>query len=167
LERAIERLEKLEGLEFEGQDFEAGRIPPTLMVNPQGKIRVTNARVTAVAPDRITVEVWRLSFVAHRTAETKVFASRRAEFAFGDIAVGDTVAILGRLDAEQTALIHAEVIHNFAQVLREREQEVARIRSLIEDLIRRLQEVLARQGRPLPPGIMPTPELTPTPTPTP
>lgn len=171
LERALERLEKVENLEFDQDKFTAGAVPATLAVNPQGNIRITGGRVTAVADTELTVESWRLSFLVRQTAETKVFAGRAAELGFGDIAVGNTVDIFGRLDAGHSALIHAEVIHNRTRVIEERGREIDRLRSVLEDLIRRLQEILGREGRPLPPGIrVPTPlpvdpPLVPTPPP--
>lgn len=169
LEQAIEHLEKFgeKEFKFENRVIEAGAAPASLMINPGGKVRLTNAKATAVSGDIVTVEIWKIAFSVLKMPDTKVFAGKAKDLAFGDIKVGDSIDVLGQLDPERAAFIRAELIHNRTQVVQVRDGEVERLRGLIENLIRRLQEILARQGRSLPPGFSPLPSPTASPTPTP
>lgn len=168
-EKAFERLGKIEDrdFEFDKNAFERGA-PATLTINPHGAIRMTNAKVTAVAEDRVTVEIWKLSFVIHKMPDTQVFAGRVKDLTFSDITVGDALDVLGELDATSAAFVHARVVHDRSQIVRARDEEVTRLRQVLNELINRLIEILNRTGQPIPSGLpSPVPTASPTPSPAP
>jgi len=149
IEKALERLEKFEERKFKTDEFERGSVPQTISINPQGQIRITRGTVTAAATssDTITVEAWKLSFTVHKMPDTKVAGGKKDEISFGDIKVGDIVSVVGRLDANTAAFVHAEVIHNHTQVIRGRDEEVSKLRAKINELIERLNELLRKVGQ--------------------
>jgi hypothetical protein len=167
LERAVEKLEKFDARDFRGEDFDKFALPSSIAINPDGHTRLTNAEVTSAASNSLGVRVWGLSFTVNVGAETKIFATRNQEAAFSDIRVGHRLNVIGRTSEGTPGVIQAEVIHNRSIVSAVRDAEIARLRGLIEDLIRRLQEVLARTGQTLPPGFSPLPSPSPSPSPSP
>jgi len=150
IEKALERLEKFEEKKLKGEEFLQGVVPQTLSVNPHGQIRITRGTVTAVATssDTITVEVWKLAFTVHKMPDTKVAGGQKEEISFGDIKVGDVVSVVGRLDANTAAFVHAEVIHDHMQAIRTRDEEISRLRAKINELLERLNELLRRVASP-------------------
>jgi len=160
VEHALDRLEK-----FETGDFQRPleNAPSTLAVNPRGETKITNGKVTAVNGDIVSVEIWKMSFSVHKMPDTKVFAGRAKEFSWDQIKVGDIVDVLGKLDTAQSMFIHAQVVHDRSQLMQARDEETSRLRQLINDLVKRLNEILVRQGRqPLP---TPSPSASASPSP--
>lgn len=169
VEKALERLQNFEFKGFGEEDFTRGLAPSSLAINPQGHVRLTNAEVTAISGSSLSVKVWGLAFTVRQGTSTKVFAGKIRELSFSDIKVGDRIDVVGRTSESTPGVIDAEVIHDRALIVQARDEEVARLRSLIEDLIRRLQDILQRSGRSLPPGFspLPSPSASPSPTPSP
>lgn len=124
-------------------------VPATLAIGADGTLRITGGKITEIAGDRITVEVWKIAFSVHRMPDTKVFADR-IELTFADMQVGDTVDVLGKLDAAEPLLVHAEVVNDRAQI---RAAESARLRERLNTLILRVMDIFKRMGKPLPPGL--------------
>ena len=165
LENLLKKIEKFDTKEFSLEGKSDREPPSTLTINPQGNARITNGKVTAVSGDIITVAIWKLNFSVHKMPDTKVAASANQELTFEQIVAGDTVDVLGRLDDAQAAFIHAQVIHDRTQMGRAKEQEKGRLQTLINDLIRRLNELLAKQGKPPLPTPSPSPSGSPSPSP--
>ena len=174
LENMLKKLEQIDTKEFSfSTEHPEKDTPSTMTLNPHGEIRLTNGKVTAVSGDIITVEVWKLSFSVHNMPDTKVLAGSKREITFAQIAVGDMVGVLGQLDIDKVAFIHAQIIHDRTQVNRANtDQERSRIQSLINDLIKRLNALGGRgqsplvspSGSPLP-SSSPSPSTTPAPSP--
>lgn len=145
----------------------AGR--PTLSISGEGIVRITAGKITAVQPDRVTVEAWKIAFSVHRMPDTKVFADR-VELTFADMQVGDTVDVLGELDATEPLLVHADIVNNRTRT-RAYEEEAARLRNRLNELILRVIDIFRKTGRPLPAGLpspLPaaSPVMSPSPAPT-
>ena len=167
LENLLKKIEKFDAKDFSLEGKQERDLPSTLTINPHGNTRITSGKVTAVSGDIITVTIWKLNFSVHKMPDTKVFASSNKELTFEQIAVGDIVDMLGNLDDTQTAFIHAQTIHDRTQMGKAREEERSRIQALINDLIRRLNDLLAKQGRPPLPTPSSSPSASPSATPGP
>lgn len=147
-ERAIDRLEKFgeNGFGFRKDLFEHGAAPATLMIGPEGQARITRANVADVSGDVMKIEIWKLIFSVHNMPDTKVLGGGGGTMQFSDVKAGDVVNVLGKLDADQAAFIHAEVIHDFTQLARERDAHIAELQAKINELIKRLQDLLSNIG---------------------
>ena len=149
LENILKRIEKFETKDFSFEGKLEREAPATITINPHGQTRITNGKVTAISGDIVTVEIWKLSFSVHKMPETKVIAGGKNEITFEQIAIGDMMNVLGKLDDSKIAFIHAEVIHDRTRLGKANEEERSRIQSLINDLIQRLNALRGRGQSPL------------------
>jgi len=165
LESMLKKLQNIDTKEFSFSPTQK-EIPVTMTINPHGDIRITNAKVTAVSGDIITVDIWKLSFSIHKMPDTKV-ATQGRQITFGDIAVGDMVDVLGKLDTATPAFVHAQVINDRTRTNAVSDQEKTRMQNLIMELIKKLNEILTSRGQaPLPtPSLSPSASHSATPTP--
>lgn len=147
-EQAIDRLEKFgeNGFGFQKDLLKNGAAPATLMIGAEGQVRITRANVTDVSGDTIKVEIWKLVFSVYQTSDMKVLGGGGETIQFSDVKVGDVVTVLGKLDANQAAFVHAEIIHDVTQLARERDAHIAELQAKINELIKRLQVLLSKVG---------------------
>jgi len=139
LENLLKRIEKFEAKDFSFNTKQLEtNVPATMTINGRGEARITNGKVTAVSGDVVTVETWKLVFSVHKMPETKVYAGSRKEITFEQIAVGDMVNVLGKLDDAKPGFIHAQVVHDRTQIGKVNEEERKRIQVLIDELLKRL-----------------------------
>lgn len=155
LESMLKKLENIDTKEFSFSSTQK-EVPATITVNAHGGIRITNGKVTAVSGDIVTVEIWRLSFSIHKMADSKVTAQGR-QITFGDIVTGDMVDVLGQLDTATSAFIHAQIISDRTHANAVNDQERTRLQSLIMELIKKLNAMLASHGQ----APLVTPSLSP------
>lgn len=168
LGRALEQLsKKIERLDFSNNDFERGTVPMSMVINGNGHVRLTRATVKSVSGDNIGVEVWKLNFIIHKMSDTQVFAPGKEGMNWGDIKVNDVLDVTGNVDANTSALIHAKIVHDRSVLDQARETEIARLRERINELIKRLNEILGKIGATPIPTVSPTPSPSPSPTPSP
>lgn len=147
-------------------EMREGRAPKSLVITPSGNVKITDAEVVSVAGTEFTVKVWGLNLVVKTDGETKFVVGRLRDWSLAELKVGDKIDVIGRIN-ETDGSVKAEIVNAKISVPRIQNEEVMRLRALIESLIRQLQEALRRTGRPLPPGISPVPEVSPTPVSTP
>ena len=164
LESMLKKLEQLDTKEFNFTAKQLEATPKTMTINPQGQIRITNGKVTAISSDTITVQIWMMNFTVHNMS-ARVVAGEKQDFAFNQIAVGDMVEVLGQLDTVTPAYVHASLIRDRTAHIRPNTEEQSRLQALITELIKRLNAILISRGQnPLPtPSFSPTPSATPSP----
>lgn len=171
LENLLQKIEKFETKDFSIEGRPVQKVPSTFTINPQGNTRITNGKVTAVSGDIVTVEIWKLNFSIHNMPDTKVLASSNQDMTFSQIAVGDVVDVLGRLDTDKTAFVHAQIIHDRTQAIKAHQEETGRLQGMINELIQKLNTLLLKAGRqPLStpsPTASPSPSSSPSPSPSP
>ncbi len=172
IENMLKKLEQIDSNDFSFNTEDVQKnVPSTMTINPQGNIRITNGKVTAVSGDAISVEIWKLNFSVQKMPDTRVLANRKQELTFAQIAVGDMVGVLGQIDTTTSGLIHAQIIHDRSRNPAVNEAEKGRLQSLITELIQKLNAILRSRGQaPLPTpsvSVSPSPSLTPSSSPSP
>ena len=146
-ERAVEKLEKFESKIFRHEDFEGKTsLPASLAINPNGEVRITNAHVLSVASTTMSVKVWGLSFTVNADTNTRVLFGKEKveEGTLSSVHVDDSVQIVGATTEGAPGTVLARVVHDNTAVTRVHDEEVSRLRQRIEELIRRLQDLLSR-----------------------
>ncbi|MEW5805285.1 MAG: hypothetical protein AB1721_00945 [Patescibacteria group bacterium] len=144
------------------EEIREGRAVRSLVIAPTGNTKITDAEVVSVSGNNFTVKVWGLSLAVETNENTKFVVGRLRDWSLSELKVGDKVDIIGTID-EASGSIKADLVNARISVPRIQNEEVLRLRSIIENLIRQLQEALRKVGRQLPPGISPVPEVSPTP----
>ncbi len=167
LQNLLQKIEKFDAKEFSIEGKPVREVPSTVTINPHGNTRLTNGKVIAVSGDIVTVEIWKLNFSVHKMPETRVFASNDKEFVFSDIAVGDMVDVMGQLDTTTPAFLHAQAIHDRTKTIKAQQEESGRLQGLINELIRKLNDLLAKAGKQQLPTPTPLFNTTPSPSATP
>jgi hypothetical protein len=143
-------------------EIEKGSAPKSLTISASGNVKITDAEVVSVGDETFTVKVWGISLKINTDSETKFLVGKLRDWSFEEIKVGDKVDVLGEISEESGETL-ARLVNAKVSFPRIQNEEVARLRSIIEGLIRQLQEALRKVGRQLPPEISPLPEVSPSP----
>lgn len=127
-------------------DLKKGSAGPGILVNPSGEARLTGADVVSVASSSatMTVKVWGKEFLVMANSDTKYLGGGK-EVSLGDIKAGDKVDVTGKMMTESghEGHIMARIMRDRSLISSERQEEVSRLRKQIEELIARLQKLLA------------------------
>ena len=143
IENALQRLQNFEVKNFGANDFARPTIPPSLTINPQGDVRITNGTVlNSVASSTLSVKIWGLTFTVNTDANTQVSPGGSQSGSVGNINTGDNVDVLGTTSDNTPGVIQAKVIHNRSAANQTRNDEISRLRQLINDLMQKLQNLL-------------------------
>lgn len=143
LNRAFGQLEKFKMKDFEASDFSRATIPSSLTINPQGDIRITNGTATGLtASSTLSVKIWGITFTVNTDANTQISSGSSQQGTVGGINTGDKVDILGTTSDATPGVIQAKVIHDRSATNQARDEQISRLRQLINELVQKLQGLL-------------------------
>lgn len=154
------------GLQKQIQKFESGELfkglrmdenivkatlPSSLAINPNGDIRINEAKVTSVpAPTSatsttgsLTIKVWGMTFTLNITADSKLYTQTR-NLAITDIKVGDSVDVSGTVSESAPGVVQVRQLKDRTQQASMTSEEVSKIRLRIQELIERLNILLGK-----------------------
>ncbi|KKS07517.1 MAG: hypothetical protein A2418_01670 [Candidatus Brennerbacteria bacterium RIFOXYC1_FULL_41_11] len=139
-----------------------GRAQKSFVISASGNVKITDAEVLSVSGTTFAVKVWGLNIPVRTSSSTSFVVGKLRDWSFSEMKIGDKVDVMGDIN-EVNGSVEARVINAKISAPRIGNEEVSRLRSVVEGLIRQLQEALRKVGKPLPPGISPVPSASPTP----
>ena len=148
-------------------EIEKGSASKSFGISSSGNVKITNAEVVFVSGDSLSVKSWGLVVKVATDSETKFLVGKLRIWSLAEIKAGDRIDVFGKMN-ETDGSVNATVINAKVSAPRIQNEEILRLRSVVEDLVKQLQEALRRFGKQLPPSlsvdgspdVSPTPETT-------
>lgn len=141
-------------------EIEKGDAAKSFGISASGNVKITNAEVVSVSGDSLSVKSWGLVVKVATDSETKFLVGKLRTWSLAEIKVGDRIDVFGTMN-EADGSVNATAINAKVSAPRIQNEEVLRLRSVVEGLVKQLQEALRRLGKQLPPGISPVPTASP------
>ncbi|MDO8504352.1 MAG: hypothetical protein Q7S36_00665 [Candidatus Liptonbacteria bacterium] len=151
----LKQIKKLEaGDLFRGQrmddDILTKDLPSSLAINPNGDVRMNDAKVASVgsvasSSGSLTVKIWGLTFTLNVSADSRLTA-RGKNIALSEIQVGDSVDISGTTSDSTPGVVLVRHLKDRTRAAASTNEETSRIRVQIEELIKKLNALLAKTG---------------------
>ncbi len=138
-------------------EIEKGDVAKSFGISASGNVKITNAEVVSVSENSLSVKSWGLVAKVATDSETKFLVGKLRTWSLAEIKVGDRIDVFGSMN-EADGSVNATAINAKISAPRIQNEEVSRLRSVIEGLVKQLQEALRRFGKQLPPGISPPPD---------
>lgn len=162
--KSNEIFEQLKGWEKnfkipEIEDIERGNTTKSFVVSSSGHVKITDAEVVSVSGSGFNAKVWGLTMRVETSSSTNFVVGKLRDWSLAEMKVGDRVDVMGIM-READGSVLASLVNAKVSAPRVQEQEVTRLRNIIQGLVAQLQEALRKMGRPLPPGISPVPTVS-------
>lgn len=138
-------------------EIEKGDAAKSFGISASGNVKITNAEVVSVSGNSLSVKSWGLIVKVATDSETKFLVGKLRTWSLPEIKIGDRIDVFGSMN-EADGSVNATAINAKVSAPRIQNEEVLRLRSVVEGLVKQLQEALRRFGKQLPPGISPVPD---------
>ncbi|KKU17007.1 MAG: hypothetical protein UX26_C0010G0009 [Parcubacteria group bacterium GW2011_GWC1_45_9] len=152
-------------------EIEKGSSLKSFLVSSSGNAKITDAEVISANDAGFSVKVWGLTVKVAVDSETRFLIGKLRDWSLAELRAGDRVDVLGEMQNETDGIVKAKVVNGKISAPRIQDEEVVRLRTVVQGLVKQLQEALRKLGKQLPPDISPILELSPSPavspTPTP
>lgn len=139
-------------------EIEKGDAAKSFGISASGNVKITNAEVVAVSGNSLSVKSWGFVVRVATDAETRFLVGKLRTWSLAEIKTGDRIDVFGSMN-EADGSVTATAVNAKVSAPRIQNEEVLRLRSVVEGLVRQLQEALRKFGKPLPPEISPVPDL--------
>ena len=140
-------------------EIEKGSASKSFGISSSGNVKITNAEVASVSGTNLSVKTWGLTVKVVTDSETKFLVGKLRTWSLTEIKTGDRIDVFGTMN-ESDGSVKATAINAKVSAPRIQDEEVLRLRNVIEGLVKQLQEALRKLGKPLPPGISPVPSIS-------
>ncbi len=131
-------------------EIEKGDAAKSFGISASGNVKITNAEVVSISGDSLSVKSWGLIVKVATGSETKFLVGKLRIWSLAEIKVGDRIDVFGSIN-EADGSVTATAINAKVSAPRIQNEEISRLRSVVEGLVRQLQEALRKFGKQLPP----------------
>ena len=126
----------------QASDIEKGTSVRSVVISTAGKVKMTDAKISAIGGDTFTVNVWGVPFLIKIDAATVFSLGRLGQWSFLEMQIGDHVDVLGTID-EATGTVLASGVNG--KILQQKTQgpDLVKLQIKFEELMKKAQEFLA------------------------
>ncbi len=132
-------------------EIEKGNAAKSFGISASGNVKITNAEVVSVSGNSLSVKSWGLVVKVATNSETKFLVGKLRTWSLAEIKVGDKIDVFGTMN-ESDGSVNATAINAKISAPRIQNEEVLRLRSVVDGLVKQLQEALRKLGKQLPPS---------------
>lgn len=144
IEKHLNRLLEVKD-KISDHDLKEGRAGSSILVNPTGQARLTNAEVVSIASSSatFTVKLWGKEWLVMTGSDTKYVGAGK-EVSFGDLKIGHRVDVTGSMmtEAGHEGHIMARLVRDRSLVSEVNSARVEELRKKIQELIEKLNKLL-------------------------